>query len=75
MYMLRDLLEDDRQRWMGDVYTAQTLAAIASAMGMEVAPYTEFVGLTKPDTRSGQEIIDDLIAELDEREKRRKEGK
>lgn len=41
---------------------------------MKIAPYAEFVGLVEPDNRSGQEIIDDLIAELERRKKERKEG-
>lgn len=50
------------------------LSTICQAMGNEPVSYEEFVGLVEQDNRTGQEIIDDLIAEHERRKKARGEG-
>lgn len=67
-------MADDRQKWLGDVYSAKMLSTICQAMGNEPVSYEEFVGLVEQDNRTGQEIIDDLIAEHERRKKARGEG-
>lgn len=51
------------------------LSAICQAMGNEPVSYEEFVGLVEQDNRTGQEIIDDLIAEHERRKKQEGRGK
>lgn len=68
------MLADDRQKWLGDVYSAKILASICQNLGGEPVDYEEFVGLVEADNRSGQEIIDDLLAEHERRKKAREEG-
>lgn len=64
MEALRDLLEDEWQKWMSDVYVAQILCGISKRLGLEAVSYAEFIGLKQKDERSGQEIVDDLVAKM-----------
>lgn len=68
-------MADDRQKWLGDVYSAKMLSAICQAMGNEPVSYEEFVGLVEQDNRTGQEIINDLIEEHERRKKQEGRGK
>lgn len=67
-------MADDRQKWLGDVYSAKMLSVICQAMGSEPVSYEEFVGLVEQDNRTGREIINDLLEEYERRKKARGEG-